>query len=120
MSDAGQTPEAGQTPAPEAGKAPAPEAGKAPAAAAAPGRDWPRAAFSLVFLILFYAGQTIFTAVGVVQLVWFLVYRAPNPALQKFGPQLGQWLKDVSSYVSMETDVKPFPWAPWPAAKTAA
>jgi hypothetical protein len=114
MSEAGQTPE----PVPTPGPVQTPPSGAGQTPAAAPGRDWPRAGFSVVFLILFYVGQTIFTALGVVQLVWFLVYRAPNPALQKFGPQLGQWLKDVSSYVSMETDSKPFPWAPWPAAKS--
>ncbi len=86
----------------------------------AQGRDWARAGFSLVFLVLFSIGQTIFTAVGIVQLVWFLVYKAPNPPLQKFGPSLGQWLKDVTSYVSMETDVRPFPWAPWPAPKAVS
>lgn len=84
-------------------------------------RDWNRAGFSLVFLILFYIGQTVFTALGIVQLIWFLAYRAPNPALQKFGPSLGQWLKEVISYISHETENRPFPWAPWPAdAKTAA
>jgi hypothetical protein len=114
MSEAGKTPETGPTPVAE----------QKPVTAQPPangeGRDWPRAGFSLAFLVLFYAGQTVFTALGLVQLVWFLVYREPNPALQKFGPTLGQWLKEVSSYVSMETDVRPFPWAPWPASKTVA
>jgi hypothetical protein len=80
------------------------------------GRDWPRAGFSVVFLILFGIGQTVFTALGFIQLVWFLVYKAPNQPLRKFGPTLGQWLRDVSSFVFMDTDEKPFPWASWPAA----
>ncbi len=86
----------------------------------AQGRDWPRAGFSLVFLILFSAGQTVFTALAIVQLVWFLITKAPNPFLQKFGPTLGQWLSDVSRFVFMDTEEKPFPWAPWPAAKPVA
>ena len=81
------------------------------------GRDWPRAGFSLVFLILFSAGLAIFALLAVIQLVWFVWKKAPNPSLQKLGTPFGQWLTDAARYVLMETEEKPFPWAPLPGAK---
>ena len=81
------------------------------------GRDWARAGFSAVFFLLIGVGLSIFTVLAVIQLVWFLWKKAPNPSIQKFGPPLAQWLTDATRYVVMDTDEKPFPWAPLPALK---
>jgi len=82
------------------------------------GRDWARAGFSVVFFALVGVGLAIFTVLAVIQIVWFLWKRAPNPSIQKFGPPLAQWLTDATRYVLFETDEKPFPWAPLPAVKS--
>ena len=82
------------------------------------GRDWPRAGFSVVFFVLCCAGLAVFTALGAIQLVWFIWKKAPNPSIQKFGPSLGQWLSDAARFVLMDTNEKPFPWAPLPGMKS--
>lgn len=79
-------------------------------------RDWRRAALTVVFLVLFGCGQTLFTAAAIMQLVWFLASGAPNPFLRRFGVSLGRWLNDTARYVFMDTDAKPFPWSAWPDA----
>lgn len=79
-------------------------------------RDWPRAGFTVVFLFLFACGQTLFQATALIQLIWFLIAKEPNPFLQRFGVSLGRWLAEVASFVFMESAGKPFPWAPWPSA----
>jgi Domain of unknown function (DUF4389) len=81
------------------------------------GRDWARAGFSIVFFILIGVGLAIFTVLALIQLIWFLWKKAPNPSIQKFGPPLAQWLTDATRFVLMDTDEKPFPWAPLPAVK---
>ncbi len=81
------------------------------------GRDWPRAGFSVVFFVLVGIGLAVFAVLAVIQLIWFLWKRAPNPSIQKFGPALAQWLTDATRFVLMDTDEKPFPWAPVPALK---
>jgi hypothetical protein len=81
-----------------------------------PARDWPRAGFTVVFLILFACGQTLFQATAIIQLIWFLIAKEPNPFLQRFGVSLGRWLAEVARFVFMESNEKPFPWAAWPSA----
>jgi len=81
-------------------------------------RDWPRAGYSLAFYFLIGFGLAIFTALAVIQLVWFVWKKAPNPSLQKFGAPLGQWLNDAVRFVLLDTDEKPFPWAPLPSVKS--
>ena len=81
------------------------------------GRDWARAGLSVVLFFLFSAGLAIFTLLAAIQLVWFLWEKAPNPSIQKVGPPLGQWLTDAVRFVLMDTDEKPFPWAPLPTIK---
>jgi len=79
-------------------------------------RDWPRAGFTVVFLFLFACGQALFNATALVQLIWFLIAKEPNPWLQRFGTSLGLWLAQVARYVFMDTAEKPFPWMTWPSA----
>ena len=81
------------------------------------GRDWARAGFSVVFFALVGIGLSIFTVLAMIQIVWFLWKKVPNPSIQKFGPPLAQWLTDATRYVIMDTDDKPFPWVPLPAVK---
>lgn len=79
-------------------------------------RDWPRAGFTVVFLLLFACGQALFNATAIVQLIWFLIAKEPNPFLQRFGTSLGRWLAEVARYVFMDSSDKPFPWSAWPNA----
>jgi hypothetical protein len=79
-------------------------------------RDWPRAGFTVVFLFLFACGQALFQATAIVQLIWFLIAKEPNPFLQRFGVSLGSWLAEVARFVFMESAEKPFPWMAWPSA----
>jgi len=96
------------------------EAEKPKAEAAQEPRNWPRAGLSLFFLVLFSIGQSLFFALALVQIVWFLVQRAPNPFLSRFGPSLGQWLGDASRFIYHDTEEKPFPFKAWPTINTDA
>ncbi len=80
------------------------------------GRDWPRAGYTVLFLIFYGAVQWLFGAIALIQLIWFLVAKEPNPHLARFGASLGRWLDGIASYVFMASEEKPFPWAAWPSA----
>ena len=80
-------------------------------------RDWSRAGFSVVFFLLLGVGAAIFSVLALIQVIWFLWKKAPNPAIQKFAPPLAQWLTDATRYVLFDTEEKPFPWAPLPTVK---
>ena len=79
-------------------------------------RDWRRAGLTVVFLILFGFGQALFNAVAIIQLIWFVASKEPNPFLRQFGVSLGRWLAEVARFVFMDTDEKPFPWQAWPSS----
>ncbi len=89
------------------------DAGKIPAERA---RDWRRAGFTVVFLFLFGCGQALLNATAIVQLIWFLIAKEPNPFLRQFGVSLGRWLAEMARYIFMDSDEKPFPWTAWPGA----
>jgi hypothetical protein len=82
------------------------------------GRDWARAGFSVLFFVLIGVGLAIFSVLTVIQLVWFLWKKSPNPSIQKLGGPLGHWLIDAVRFVVFDTDAKPVPWAPLPAVKS--
>ena len=79
-------------------------------------RDWARAGFTIIFLFLFGCGQVLLNATAIVQLIWFLIAKEPNPFLRQFGVSLGRWLAEMARYIFMDADEKPFPWAAWPSA----
>lgn len=81
------------------------------------GRDWARAGFSVVFFILLGIGAAIFSVLALIQLIWFLWKKAPNPSIQKFALPLTQWVTDAVRFVLLDSNDKPFPWAPLPGAK---
>lgn len=80
---------------------------------------WLRGLFMLIFLAFFSVGQTVLAAMAVVQFFWLLINKEPNWHLARFGASLAKWLGDVALYLLMDTEEKPFPWAPWPPADNA-
>lgn len=71
-----------------------------------------------VYMVLFYAvyliAGYILLTVGIVQLVIRVLSGKPQPDLQKFGGQLGNYLSYITKYISMRTDCKPYPFTDWP------
>lgn len=77
-------------------------------------RAWPRGAFMLLFVVLASLAQNLLTAIAVLQFLWLLFARAPNPFLKRFGAALGAWLEAVARYQSCDSEARPFPFADWP------
>jgi uncharacterized protein DUF4389 len=75
---------------------------------------WIRGLFMLLFAIAFGIGQAVLNAIAIVQFLWLLFARETNGPLVRFGNSLSVWLGDVARFQTCATDVKPFPWRPWP------
>jgi hypothetical protein len=80
---------------------------------------WMRGLFMLLLMIGFAIGQWLLNLLAVVQFLWLLFVREPNPVLATFGNSLSIWLAEVGRFLSCASDEKPFPWRPWPDTATS-
>ena len=72
---------------------------------------------SLLLLVLAYSvAHALLCVTAIAQFLWLLFSGAANSQLSQFGNSLSRWLADAARYLTCVSDVKPFPWAPWPTA----
>lgn len=79
------------------------------------GNTWLRLLFMILFGIFFGIGSWVIGAVAVFQFLHTLFSGAPNRRLFWFSGSLGSYLGQVACYVTYQSEVKPFPFADWPA-----
>ena len=77
---------------------------------------WIRGLFMLLFMIGFAIGQWLLNLLAIVQFVWLLLAHEPNQFIARFGNSLSTWLAEIGRFLACATQVKPFPWQPWPNA----
>lgn len=77
---------------------------------------WMRGLFMLLLLLAFGVAQGLLWVAALVQFLWLLFAGEPNGALAQFGKSLSRWLADTGRFLVCASEVKPFPWAPWPSA----
>lgn len=76
-----------------------------------------RLGWMLVFVLVWQVAQFLLGALVVVQLIYRMVYSAPNAALMNFGDSLSQYLAQIGRFGSFHTDQKPWPFTDWPVAR---
>ncbi len=76
---------------------------------------WKRGLFMLLCMFAFWVGQVFLNLLAIVQFIWLLFSKEPNPKLCRFGRSLSVWLADTARFLSCDTDQKPFPWTEWPS-----
>ncbi|MFP3516769.1 DUF4389 domain-containing protein [Pseudomonas sp. SIMBA_077] len=76
-----------------------------------------RVLWMLVFLLVWQVAQLVLGGVVLVQLIYRLVYGAPNRGLMNFGDSLSLYLAQIGRFGSFHTEQKPWPFADWPAAR---
>ena len=77
---------------------------------------WMRGLFMLLLLLAFGVALGLLWVTALVQFLWLLFAGEPNAAVARFGRSLSRWLADTGRYLVCASEVKPFPWAPWPSA----
>jgi outer membrane biosynthesis protein TonB len=78
-----------------------------------------RVVWMLVFVLVWQVAQFLLGALVVVQLIYRLVYGAPNAGLMSFGDSLSQYLAQIGRFGMFHTDLKPWPFAEWPTPRAA-
>ncbi len=78
---------------------------------------WLRLLYTLVYAVMWQIAELVLAAVVVIQFLWLLFTGEPNAGLREFGHRLGTWLGQVVHYVTIASDVRPWPFGdPWPDA----
>ena len=78
---------------------------------------WMRGLYMLLLVLAFGVAQMLLCVTTIAQFLWLLFSGEPNVQLTHFGRSLARWLADTALFLTSATDVKPFPWAPWPPAQ---
>lgn len=70
-----------------------------------------RILWMLLFLGVWHVAQIILAGVVLVQLVYRLIYGAPNGGLMNFGDSVSQYLAQIGRFGTFHSDHKPWPFA---------
>lgn len=76
-----------------------------------------RILWMLLFLGVWHVAQIILAGVVLVQLVYRLIYGAPNGGLMNFGDSISQYLAQIGRFGTFHSDHKPWPFGDWPALR---
>lgn len=76
-----------------------------------------RVLWMLVFVLVWQVAQFLLGALVLVQLIYRLIYGAPNAGLMNFGDSLSQFLAQIGRFGSFHTEQKPWPFADWPTPR---
>jgi hypothetical protein len=77
---------------------------------------WMRGLYMLLLVLAFGIAQTLLCVTAIAQFLWLLFSGEPNAQLTRFGSSLARWVSDAARFLTFSSEVKPFPWAPWPPA----
>lgn len=76
-----------------------------------------RVLWMLVFFLVWQVAQFVLGALVLVQLIYRLIYGAPNSGLMNFGDSLSLYLAQIGRFGTFHTEQKPWPFADWPAPR---
>ncbi len=78
-----------------------------------------RVLWMVLYVLVWQVAQLLLGAVVLIQLIYRLIYGAPNLSLMNFGDSLSQFMAQIGRFGSFHTEQKPWPFADWPAARAA-
>ncbi|MFR0675813.1 DUF4389 domain-containing protein [Enterobacterales bacterium AW_CKDN230030176-1A_HGKHYDSX7] len=76
-----------------------------------------RVLWMLLFLVVWQLAELLLAALVLAQLIYRLVYGAPNAGLMNLGDSLSQYLAQIGRFGMFQTDSKPWPFADWPTPR---
>lgn len=76
-----------------------------------------RIIWMLLFLFVWQLAELLLAGVVLLQLIYRVIYGAPNAGLLGFGDSLSQYLAEIGRFGTFNTEAKPWPFADWPAAR---
>ena len=79
---------------------------------------WMRLVYMILFGVIFYVAELVLVVTSVVQFLFRLFTGAGNVQLGKFGAGLAAYFQSVAAFLTLNSEEKPFPFAPWPDPET--
>ena len=79
-----------------------------------PQEAWTRGLFMLMFFILLQLAKIVAGVVVVLQFLFTIFTTQTNENLLRFGGSLSRYIYQAWSYLTYNSDTRPFPFAPWP------
>jgi len=80
------------------------------------GETWIRGLYLLLFLIIYSIVEIVAFAIVVLQFIFLLFTREPNDRLLEFGDDVTVYIYQIWQFLTLNSDERPFPFAPWPYA----
>ncbi|HEY9079852.1 DUF4389 domain-containing protein [Magnetovibrio sp.] len=74
---------------------------------------WMRLIYIVLFAIAFNIAEILIAMITVVQFFTVLFTKAPNARLQTLGGDLGGYIRDVTAFLTFQTDHMPYPVSDW-------
>lgn len=79
------------------------------------GSTWLRLFFMFVVVILYSVSRVVVSLVVLLQFFWVLLSGETNESLEKFGQSLATYTYQIISYLTFNTEERPFPFdLDWP------
>lgn len=73
------------------------------------------ALYMILFYLVFVLAGYVLIGLGVIQVAVRLLSGQPQAELKRFGAGFGRYMSQIVDYISMKSDVKPYPFNEWPA-----
>lgn len=80
---------------------------------------WTRGLYILLFVVIYNIAEIVIYGVVVLQFLFTLFTGTRNAQLLSLGKNLSTFVYQVFTYLTYNTDEKPYPFAPWPGEETA-
>ncbi|RLT98603.1 DUF4389 domain-containing protein [Ketobacter sp.] len=72
------------------------------------------ALYMILFYLVFVLAGYVLIGLGIIQVVVRLLSGQPQDELKRFGAGFGRYMSQIVDYISMKSDVKPYPFSEWP------
>lgn len=80
---------------------------------------WTRGLYILLFVVIYNIAEIVIYGVVVLQFLFTLFTGTRNAQLLSLGKNLSTFVYQVFTYLTYNSDEKPYPFAPWPGDETA-
>ncbi|MGB0360125.1 MAG: DUF4389 domain-containing protein [Endozoicomonas sp.] len=81
---------------------------------------WFRLLFMIFFGITAYLAGFLLMIIAIIQAVHGFVMGEPNQRLLSFSSSVNQFIFQIASFLSYNSDVKPYPFSDWPQPSVTA
>jgi hypothetical protein len=71
----------------------------------------------LLMALAFHVCETVLGIVTLIQFVITLLNDTPNVRLVSFGRSMGNYLRQITNFLTFATEETPFPFSEWPGAE---